>query len=84
MNDLPTIERSLPLEGYVNVTFGASGTITLEANTAGGNFQVLDSSNCRVWPAGPTNYGHMDVKITDALGEVGRARVVFLIPVSFS
>ena len=87
MNDLPTIEKSLPLEapGYVDVNFYVSGVITFPANTAGATCQVLGgSSAARITPAGPTNFGHVDVQLLDSNNEIGRARVVFLIPVSFS
>lgn len=90
MNDLPTIERSLASvlagSGYVDCAFAAveTGTLSVDANTAGASVTLLgDGKSVRVTPAGPTNYGHVDVSLT-AAGEVGRARVIFLIPVTFA
>jgi hypothetical protein len=85
MNDLPTIEKTLPCSPVI-VSFASAnpGTITFPANTAGATCEAVDGLTARVTPAGPTNYGHVDVLLTDGNGELGRARVIFLVPVTFS
>lgn len=84
MNTLPDVEK-LPSEGAVTVTFAAGGgSLTTVANTAGATVTIADSQTAVVTPAGPTNYGHVDLLCVTATGEVGRARVIFLVPVSFS
>ena len=85
MNTLPTIEK-LPSEGPVTVAFAGApgGTLSVVANTAGASVNVASSLHAIVTSAGPTNSGHVDFELVDGNGELGRARVVFLIPVSFS
>lgn len=89
-SDLPTIEKSVPLAspGYVDVTFASTntGSYSEEANTAGATTGLLgDGKTVRVTLAGPTNYGHVDLKFIESGSlEVGRARVVFLVPVTFN
>jgi hypothetical protein len=84
MNDLPTIEKS-SLTDPVTVTFGGAtgGAVTVEANTAtGATVTPLSSVSARVDPAGAP--GHVDLKCVDGNGELGRARVIFLLAVTFS
>lgn len=84
MNTLPTVEK-LPSEGQVIVTFASGGgTLVCSENTAGATVTIADSQTAVVVPAGPTNFGHVDLVCVTATGEVGRARVIFLVPVSFS
>lgn len=85
MNDLPTIEK-LATSGSVTVTFAgtAGGAVTVEENTSDATVTPLSSLSARVDPAGPGDFGHVDLTCIDGNGELGRARVIFLIPVTFS
>lgn len=89
MNDLPRVEKSIAAVlagvGYVDVIFIEAGTITFPVNTAAATCQVLGGNNAaRITPSGPTGFGHVDVQLITASGEVGRGQVAFLVPVSFS
>lgn len=80
------IEVDLPSEAIpVSWPSGApGGTITAIANTASATITPINSLAVTVTPAGPTNFGHVDLELIDGNGELGRARVIFLIPVVFS
>lgn len=85
-NDLPAIEV-LPTHAPVIVTFYASeagGTIIFEENTASATCEVVNSLQAKVTSGGPTSIGHVKIKLVDGRGEVARALVTFLGPVSFS
>lgn len=92
-NTIPTVHvlaaDVIAGSGHVTVTFAGAaggGTLTTTANTVTGGAVVAEIGTglVTVTPGNAGSFGHVDLQLIDGNGELGTARVVFLIPVTFS